>query len=754
MKPANNSYIYISLRLYNLLERKMSNNLGAGPSTKIRSSNCVKCNVPIRKTQKYLKDLRIISSRQDARDFRDKYGFHVQENDVVCSRCFTSFRQARFRQLRIGGKKSSVVNEGRLNILNPPEKKTVPQLREPSKSSSSLLTDSEDLSSSQSQKSSSSVYIAEEVIHPPTVCMSFNRVSINKNACFICHSKDDLHDVPFKARLQVFQKKFIFVPKRMRCCSKHLIGKLFFEDELTAIRIFSRECEIEVSEVERFLEQLSIDVDTRVIDKIGTMKMSDEKVKSLTGHIWLDILQLRDMLTSMRDSDNRNVLQALIIFLFKMRTGNSDLTIASIMEVTEKIVNDSVHSVLKCFEKDVLPKYFGVQAHSRQFFLENKAPIADLLHGSCEDRLFVICDGTYLRHEKSSNNAYQRKSYSGQKKVPLCKPFTICTTNGFTIDAPGPFNGTMNDAEILRAVLADPNGISSILRPGDVFVLDRGFRDVIADLEGEGYTVLMPSFKGKKNQLTTKESNYSRFVTILRWVIEAVHGIIGQKYKLLHHQFRNNLLKDAGTYTRVAYFLVNTFCQRLNVSNDRSNVIADRMKLQNKEVNTLAEEIEASNLNRKTVPYKTICSSDLLDLPKLEIGELELLFTGSYQVGQTVSYLGEMLDEDGTLSLKFVKDKPEIVRFEVRSRHINAKTYKCYVKYVMNGSGIDAIEGYCCNCANGLRTVGCCSHVASLIYHLSYGRYLSRIFRPAEVLTNLFDLNNVCPVIDEDSEED
>ena len=37
------------------------------------------------------------------------------------------------------------------------------------------------------------------------------------------------------------------------------------------------------------------------------------------------------------------------------------------------------------------------------------------------DNLFIICDGTYTRHEKSTNNEYQRKSFSGQKKVPLCK---------------------------------------------------------------------------------------------------------------------------------------------------------------------------------------------------------------------------------------------------------------------------------------------------------------------------------------------
>lgn len=62
----------------------------------------------------------------------------------------------------------------------------------------------------------------------------------------------------------------------------------------------------------------------------------------------------------------------------------------------------------------------------------------------------LICDGTYVRHQKSSNNEYQRKSFSGQKKVTLCKPFTICTTDDFVVDMLGPYIVNENNAEILK----------------------------------------------------------------------------------------------------------------------------------------------------------------------------------------------------------------------------------------------------------------------------------------------------------------
>lgn len=174
-------------------------------------------------------------------------------------------------------------------------------------------------------------------------------------------------------------------------------------------------------------------------------------------------MKIRNMLSSMRDSHNRNILQGLVIFLFILRSSNSNALIAAVMELNENCVRDSIHSVLESFRNDVLPKYFGVQAHTREFFLNQNSPVTDFLYNINRNTLVSICDSTYLRHEKSSNNYFQRKSYSGQKKTHLCKPFTICTANGYIVDVEGPFDGNMNDASILDIVLKDTIGCHSFL---------------------------------------------------------------------------------------------------------------------------------------------------------------------------------------------------------------------------------------------------------------------------------------------------
>lgn len=82
----------------------------------------------------------------------------------------------------------------------------------------------------------------------------------------------------------------------------------------------------------------------------------------------------------------------------------------------------------------------------------------------------------------------------------------------------------MNDAQILKSILDDHNGLSNILNKDDTFVVDRSFRDSIETLKKLDYQVLMPALKSKRSQLTTKEANDSRCLTMIRWVVEAVHG--------------------------------------------------------------------------------------------------------------------------------------------------------------------------------------------------------------------------------------
>jgi hypothetical protein len=284
--------------------------------------------------------------------------------------------------------------------------------------------------------------------------------------------------------------------------------------------------------------------------------------------------------------------------------------------------------------------------------------------------------------------------------------------------------------------------------------LPYGNSKVLVFLEEQGYTVLMPALQSGDVQLSTTDANCSRLVTKLRWVVEAVHGIVGQKCKLLHNQLHNSLLPSLATYCKVACFLQNHLGRRLNSDVAELDTVVDRIQSSLSCVNSLADEVQANNWTRITKPFQTWSSDELPDFPELTLEQLRLFFTGSYQLKQAISYLAEMMKDEDYLHLLYLKENPDILRFEVQSRHINRQKYKVFLHYEPNSTSIDGIKRYCCTCKNGNRTVGCCSHVAAIVYYLSYARFLSNILRPAEILTRLFDFEEVNAVIPDDSDDD
>ena len=434
---------------------------------------------------------------------------------------------------------------------------------------------------------------------------------------------------------------------------------------------------------------------------------------------------------------SRSIFQALFVFLFKLRTGNSNDIIANILELPHRQKVSSIFTgVMQAFERVVVDG-FGPKSLTRQDLLEATTPVAKRLLNLEEDQVVLILDGTYIRHQKSTNSAYQRRSYSGQKKVPLCKPFTICTTNGLIVDFAGPFSGNQNDATIVKQVFKDQH-LLSLLKPGDIFIVDRGFRDAVDYITNQGYKVLMPALKGARKQLPSEEANYSRRVTKLRWVVEAVHGIISQRYRLLHNCIDNKLLPKVQSLCRIVGFLQNKYGQRFGAHDELSDKILDYMESRWSVPNTLGEEVEQKRWNRRPTSHQPILATDLTDFPKLTKDELLILITGPYQFELAVSYLAETMDADNNISMTFVKETPTIIGLQIRSRHVNRKTYRIYVDYVAESDGIEGIRRYWCECPNGNRTVGCCSHIASAIYYLSYARYLPSISRPAEMLSDLF----------------
>lgn len=123
---------------------------------------------------------------------------------------------------------------------------------------------------------------------------------------------------------------------------------------------------------------------------------------------------------------------------------------------------------------------------------------------------------------------------------------------------------------------------------------------------------------------------------------------------------------------------------------------------------------------------------------------------GTYQLKQARSYYGEHI-RNGSYSIEVCRDRSNnlleglnsadnctLLRARIQSRHISHKIYFIYILINANEIGRNAIKQYCCNCIAGRRTVGCCAHVMTIIWYLSWARYESNSFPPAQFLDDVF----------------
>ncbi|CAG4960771.1 unnamed protein product [Colias eurytheme] len=152
----------------------------------------------------------------------------------------------------------------------------------------------------------------------------------------------------------------------------------------------------------------------------------------------------------------------------------------------------------------------------------------------------------------------------------------------------------------MQSLMNEENQLHWFLNSGDVFIVDRGFRDSIVVIQSCGYEVHMPPTKDRTaSQLKTEQANKSRLVTICRWDVEAVNGKFKNRFRLLRQTYFNRALSHMFCDFKIAAAIINAY-YRVAVDNrfaaEIVNIIHSRMNMSNH----LHDYVHMKNLNRQT----------------------------------------------------------------------------------------------------------------------------------------------------------
>lgn len=234
-------------------------------------------------------------------------------------------------------------------------------------------------------------------------------------------------------------------------------------------------------------------------------------------------------LSSIRETQVRSARTCLGVYLTKLKTGLSSKILTKLFQVSKDSIRRAINRSEKIDYKYLRHIISVSNMQQEKISLETTRPLAQTVFGEGLHPAILVLDGTYKYIQKSSQFRFQRRSYNLRKHQPLIKMMVVASTSGYFVSVIEPClsDAQNNDAKILKHMFAhDKEEIVNLVKDGDVFVVDKGFRDSVDFLSDIGIKTEKPSFlkKRKKKQLDTEESNTSRLVTKVRWVVQSANA--------------------------------------------------------------------------------------------------------------------------------------------------------------------------------------------------------------------------------------
>ena len=424
---------------------------------------------------------------------------------------------------------------------------------------------------------------------PKNIALPIFSTGKSHSSCCVCKKRGaKLVVIPAEVRYRLFIEKECLLLAGSRCCSCHFVDNYFTQATLNDIKIMTKSPtdfnRTDLMNLINYVRTIALKNEQSRIDFDGD-NLTDADYLSLTGITKANFDDICSHVTTIRNNKNRSSRTCIALLLVKLRSGMSNKLLSTLFNIGKSSVRRALTSARKELSLNFTPRYIGFNHITREEIINHHTrPLAQELFGNIVDQpAILILDGTYVYIQKSNNFSFQRRTYSMHKNRPLVKPMIIVSSTGYIISILGPYlaDHKNNDAGILKHNLkCNMESMNDWIQPGDVMIVDRGFRDATDVLEDLGVRTEMPKFlpKGQK-QFTCEEANTSRMVTKIRWVVESVNGRLKQ-WKYLQNIVPNNQIPDIGENVKLIGAICNKYKPPLSSGNQENDqILAAKIKV-------------------------------------------------------------------------------------------------------------------------------------------------------------------------------
>jgi hypothetical protein len=135
-------------------------------------------------------------------------------------------------------------------------------------------------------------------------------------------------------------------------------------------------------------------------------------------------------------------------------------------------------------------------------------------------------------------------------------------------------------------------------------------------------------------------------------------------------------------------------------------------------INALEKHLEAKDFTKVKKWQKMDGHDTALTFPFLSKDDMKTITVGTFHIKQATSYVNEHIDDDGQYEVWISTEENGLLLASIQSKHSNRKQYYAIIRYDKI-----SVKEWCCQCPNGNNTIGCCSHVCSIIWFEGVARH-------------------------------
>ncbi|KAJ8671549.1 hypothetical protein QAD02_002808 [Eretmocerus hayati] len=561
----------------------------------------------------------------------------------------------------------------------------------------------------------------------------------SSHTCLICNGHENLTRLSVEARVDIYMKRNIYVTQETRSCRNHLDDGGYLRPEyLEHLRSLHRPLRIPGTVLRPFLDELRNRCSTgsKYENENNFNDIESASISPINKEDFRELFTYCDPV--IEENQFRFVTKRhLLTFLCKMRQGRVSTVIATVRR-----------SLMQRF----VPENLGLDSMTRaEFIARHVNEFENRLYNPTPERPRVILyrDGTYVEVETSSNFSAAKKSYNLHKHHYLLKPVMLVAPDGRILDIHGPYFSDIrnNDATmLLHAFQQYLHDLRRWLQPGDIIILDRGYRDAVPFLEALGFIVYIPPFLEQgQRQFTTEQANYARLITKTRWIVESRNGHMKSIFKFFDHRISVVHALNLGDFFKIGAAIINRFRPTIQM-NGVNAAFADELLERLREPNVMQARIEVDGcLRTRNGRWARLDEYDDADFPILTLENLSRITAGVYQVNLSPAYIQDKLLRDGDDLFQFdsLIDEPGLIRARIWSRFSNNTRHQLWIAFGRDDEDAEIEFNYYCTCKSGARTLGTCAHIASVLWFLGFARHEENVKDPdVAMLEHIHDARN------------